>query len=549
MERYSTAEAIVAMLVSNGIDQLFCLPGVQNDPLFNVLFDATDRINVVHSRHEQGAAYMALGAALATGKPSAYCVVPGPGFLNTTAALATAQSCNAQVLALIGQIPSAYVGRGLGLLHEIPDQFGMLRSLTKWSASIRAPIEAPGLVNEAFSQLLNGRPQPVGLECPADIWAKTTALTLPDVIAERRALPIDDDAVDEAAKLLGQARNPLIVVGGGAQEASAEVTALAELLQAPVTAFRMGHGVVDSRNPLSVTAPIGHHLWGDADVVVGIGTRLQTQQLSWGVDDAIKIIRIDIDPLELNRLRAPDVSLIGYAGETVCRLVDRLPRHMNRREAKTEDMTKLKAAFAQKFSKLQPQLDYLDVIRSELPEDGVLIDELVQVGYVGRFAFPVYHPRTFICSGYQGTLGWSVATAIGAQMANPDRRVIALAGDGGFMFNVQELAVAVQHNLPLVTIVFNDGAYGNVRRIQKELFGNRLIATDLTNPDFVKLASSFGALGLPATSPETLRYALHEAFDHKGPSVIEVRCGEMPSPWEFMLLPALRGQGVGPSVF
>ena len=366
MERLSTAEAIVSMLERNGIDRLFCLPGVQNDPLFDVLFDAAERIQVVASRHEEGAAYMALGAALATGRPSAYCVVPGPGFLNTTTALATAQSCGAQVLALIGQIPSAYIGRGLGLLHEIPDQSGMLRSLTKWSAGIKAPAEAPRLVDEAFRQLLNGRPQPVGLECPADVWAKRASVHPPEVAAERRALPIDDDSIEEAAELLGRARNPLIVVGGGAQEASAEITELAELLQAPVTAFRMGHGVVDSRNPLSVTVPIGHHLWTEADVVIGIGTRLQTQQLAWGVDDDLKIIRIDIDPAELNRLREPDVGLVGYADVLVRALTDRLPAHMEKRASRADEMRALKHAFAAKFEKLQPQLGYLDVIRDAL---------------------------------------------------------------------------------------------------------------------------------------------------------------------------------------
>ncbi|MGI9504321.1 MAG: thiamine pyrophosphate-dependent enzyme, partial [Geminicoccaceae bacterium] len=221
----------------------------------------------------------------------------------------------------------------------------------------------------------------------------------------------------------------------------------------------------------------------------------------------------------------------------------------SRREPRTEEMVGLKASFHEKFQKLQPQLDYLDAIRTALPEDGILVDELVQASYVARIAFPVYRPRTFICSGYQGTLGWGMATSIGVQMARPETRVVALAGDGGFMFNVQELAVAVQHELPLVTILFNDGAYGNVRRTQKEMFGNRLIATDLTNPDFVKLAESFGAMGLPATSPETLRTALRKAFDHKGPSVIEVRVGEMPNPWEFMLLPSTRGDGAGASVF
>jgi acetolactate synthase-1/2/3 large subunit len=425
----------------------------------------------------------------------------------------------------------------------------MLGALTKWAAQIRAPSQAPGLAEEAFRQLLNGRPQPVGLECPADVWAKTAPVDRLNEPAERRDLPIDEDAIDAAAKLLGEAKNPLIVVGGGAQEASAEVTTVAELLQAPVVAFRMGRGVVDDRNPLSVTLPIGHHLWAKADVVLGVGTRLQTQQVSWGVDDDLKIIRFDIDPVEVNRINAPDVEVLGYAERTLRVLIDRLPAHIRKPRSRKEEMTALKARFAERMSKLQPQLGFLEAIRAELPEDGVLVDELVQASYVARIAFPVYRPRTFICSGYQGTLGWGVATSIGAQMALPDRRVVALAGDGGFMFNVQELAVAVRHELPLVTILFNDGAYGNVRRTQKELFGNRVIATDLTNPDFVKLAESFGAMGLSATSPETLRSALKEAFAQHGPTVIEVRCGEMPSPWEFMLLPRVRGDGVGASVF
>ncbi len=549
MERLSTAQAIVKMLELNGIDQLFCLPGVQNDPLFDVLFDAAERIRIVHTRHEQGAGYMALGAALATGRPSAYCVVPGPGFLNTTTALATAQSCNAQVLAIVGQIPSSHIGRGFGLLHEIPDQSGMLGTLTKWTAQIRAPVQAGSLADEAFRQLWNGRPQPVGLECPADVWAQTAPVALPDRPATRRELPVDQDAIDAAARLLAEARSPLIVVGGGAQEASAEITALAELLQAPVVAFRMGHGVVDSRNPLSVNLPVGHHLWSKTDVVLGIGARMQIQQVSWGIDDDLKIIRVDIDPAEVNRIATPDVSLIGYADQTVQALLDRLPRHLGRRPSRTDEMVALKATFAERMAKLQPQIGFLEAIRAELPEDGVLVDELVQASYVARIAFPVYRPRTFICSGYQGTLGWGVATSIGVQMARPDVRVVSLAGDGGFMFNVQELAVAVQHRLPLVMIVFNDGAFGNVRRIQKQIYGNRLIATDLTNPDFVKLAESFGAVGLRATSPKTLRAALRAAFRQDGPVVIEIPCGDMPSPWEFILLPRVRGSGSGPAIF
>ena len=203
----------------------------------------------------------------------------------------------------------------------------------------------------------------------------------------------------------------------------------------------------------------------------------------------------------------------------------------------------MKARVRGDMAKLQPQLAYLEAIRAELPEDGVYVDDLTQVSYVSRLAFPVYQPRTFITPGYQGTLGWGLAAALGVKAARPDAAVVAVIGDGGFMFNVQELATAVQHGLATVTIVFADGAFGNVRRTQKSQLGNRLIATDLANPDFVKLAESFGAAGYRATSPEQLRLALHDALALDGPSVIEVPCGEMPSPWEFVLLPRVRGRG------
>ena len=518
----TTAEAVVAALEQNGLEQIFCLPGVQNDPLFDVLFDASDRIRVVHTRHEQGCAYMALGAALATGRPSAYNVVPGPGFLNTTAALATAYSTNAPVLALVGQIPSAHIDGGLGLLHEIPDQLGITRTLTKWAERVRAPIEAPALVDEAFRRMLNGRPRPVGLECAMDVWAKRGAVERLGTPAARSELPIDDDAIDAAAKLLGQAKRPLIMVGGGAQEASTEVTAVAELLQAPVCALRMGHGVVDSRHELSITGPIGHHLWRQTDVVLAIGTRLQPQRMNWGMDDELQIVRIDIDPEEIERIAPPAVGIVGYAAPVLARLLDRLPRLLQKRGSPLDELGALKGRFRNDMAKLQPQLAFLEAIRAELPEDGIYVDDLTQVSYVSRVAFPVYGPRTFISPGYQGTLGWGLAAGLGVKAAKPGAAVVAVTGDGGFMFNVQELATAVQHGIATVTIVFNDGAFGNVRRTQKSQLGNRLIATDLTNPDFVKLAESFGVAGYRVTSPKRLRLALRDALTLGGPAVIEV---------------------------
>jgi len=548
-ERLSAAEAIVKTLEHNGLEHLFCLPGVQNDPFFDALFEASARLRVIHTRHEQGAAYMALGAALATGRPSAYCVVPGPGLLNTTTALATAYGTNAQVLALVGQIPARHIGEGLGLLHEIPDQLGILRTLTKWAERVRAPVEAPALVDEAFCKMRNGRPRPVGLECPMDVWTRRAAVALAEAPARRAPLPLDDDAIEEAARLLGQAERPLIVVGGGAQDAGTEVTAAAELMEAPVVALRMGHGVLDARHRLCVAGPVGHRLWAGADVVLAIGTRLQTQQTNWGVDDDLSIVRIDIDPEEIERSGRPAVGIVGYAVPVLQRLLDRLPKYNRKRASRADELDALRASLRDQLAGLEPQLAYLEAIRAELPEDGILVEDLTQVGYVARFAFPVYAPRTFLSPGYQGTLGWGFAAALGAKVARPEVPVVSITGDGGLMFNVQELATAIRHDIPLVTIVFNDNAYGNVRRIQKDMWGNRLIASDLANPDFVRLAESFGATGRHASSPDQLRTALREALQRDGPSLIEVPCGEMPSPWHLALLPRVRGTGPKGAVF
>lgn len=203
-------------------------------------------------------------------------------------------------------------------------------------------------------------------------------------------------------------------------------------------------------------------------------------------------------------------------------------------------MLALKAEMAARVAKLEPQLSYINAMRAELPEDGIYVDELTQVGYVSHFTMPVYQPRTFLSTAYQGTLGWGFAAAIGAKLACPDKPVLSIAGDGGFMFNVQELSTAVRHQVPVVVVVFNDGAYGNVRRIQRDQYDGHTIASDLLNPDFVKLAESFGAMGLKADSPEALRPALRRAFAANGPVLIEVPCDPMPSPWEFILMPRAR---------
>jgi acetolactate synthase-1/2/3 large subunit len=536
----STGEAAVATLIAHGLNTVYALPGVHNDHLFDAFQRAGDALRVIHTRHEQGAAYMALGAALATGKPQAYCVVPGPGLLNSGAALLTAYSMNAPVLALIGQIPAKAIGKGQGHLHEIRDQAGIISRLVDHSARIDGPTEAPAKVAKAIASMSQGRPGPAALECAIDVWGKRGKVALVSPMPARKPR-IDDDKVRAAAKLLGKAKRVLIVAGGGAQDAAGEVTQLSRLLQAPVLAYRRGRGVLDGRDPFSVTLPIGRELWGEADAVLAVGTRLLTPLNAWGVDSKINIVRVDANREEPARLHKPKVALIGDTAPILRHLIDELEKYNARRAPRRDEMLERQAKLRQRLGKLAPQLAFLDVIRAELPEDGIYVDDVTQIGFAARLAWPAYKPRTFLSPGYQDNLGWGFATALGAQHARPDVPVLSVSGDGGFLYTGNELATAMRHRIPLVAVVFADGAFGNVRRIQEEQFGNRLIASDLANPDFVKYAESFGAAGRRASNPQELCVALQAAFARREPTLIEVPVGPMPSPWEFIHMPRIRG--------
>jgi acetolactate synthase-1/2/3 large subunit len=533
----TAAEAVVATLIGHGLDTVYALPGVQNDLLFDALFKFSDQLRTIHTRHEQGAAYMALGAALATGKPQAYAVVPGPGLLNSSAALLTAYSMYAPVLALVGQIPSRDIGKGFGHLHEIRDQAGLISRLVDHQALIRKPEQASRLTAQMLRAMKIDRPGPAALECAMDVWGKSGPVKL-EAPLPVPAPQIDPGAVRRAAKRLGNAKRPLIICGAGAQDASDEVTALSAMLQAPVLGYRRGRGVLDSRDPLSVTLPLGRDLWGEADVVLAVGTRLLIQFSQWGFDREQAVIRVDADPMEHNRIHRPTVALTGDAKPILQRLLAELPSFNAKRASRADEMRERQAAWRKRLEKLSPQIAFLEAIRAELPEDGIFIDEVTQVGFASRLLFPVYKPRTFLSPGYQDNLGWGFATALGVQHARPDVPVVAISGDGGFMFTANEMATAIRHRIPLTTIVFNDGAFGNVRRIQQERYGSRLIGSDLANPDFVAFGKSFGAEAMRVKGPDELRQALRRAFAHRdGPTLIEVPVGQFPSPWEFILSP------------
>ncbi len=540
--------AIVAQLVANGIDQVFGIPGAQTYPLFDALKLKSDHIRTFGARHEQTCAYMAFGAARATGKPAVYTVVPGPGVLNTTAALCTAMGTNTPVLCITGQVPSAYLGRGRGHLHELTDQLATLRPLVKWAARIERAADAPVLVNEAFRQMLSGRPGPVVLEMCWDVMAASGHVApLPAAVVPVAPAPSPAE-IDAAAALLAKAKRPMIFVGSGALEASAEVLALAEALDAPVTAHRGGRGVVAEDHALGMSGWSAHKLWPDTDVAIAIGTRLEMPYMRWSwlgpmIDRPIApphIIRIDVDPAEMRRL-VPHAGIVAEAAAGARALheaVQRLRPKPSAQQSKAarERIAQAKTAARREVETVQPQMDYLDVIRACLPRDGIINTELTQVGFTSYFGYPVFEPRTYISEGFQGTLGHGFPAMLGVKAAKPDTPVVCITGDGGFQFALQDLATAKQENIALVTLVFNNGAYGNVLRDQRDRFGNRIMGAVLDNPDFVVLAGAYGIAGHRVTSPEALRSILTAALKTNAPALIEVQIpqGSEVSPWPFI---------------
>lgn len=532
----SVAQLSVEALRQLGIDKLFCIPGVQNDDFFNALVDAPD-IRPIVTRHEQGAAYMAMGAAQVTGKPAACCVVPGPGMLNASGALTSAYWAYSRVFAIIGQIATFQQGRNFGALHDLPDQTAILNQLTKHTAVANDPATAAAQIQGAIDAVVSGMPRPVSLEVPVDVWAKPAA---GEIHAPMATLPTPDPAsIERAAALIASAERPLFVVGSGAYDASDSVAELAELVQAAVTTRRMGHGVVRTDHELFVPLTAAYELWPTADVVVGIGSRLEWPLGDWGVDDDLTLIQINLDADELDRHGITEVGIHADANDACRALIDAIGPVQ--RQSRAGELAARRDAFWDRTAHIEPQRSYCGALRDVLPDDGVIVEDVTQIGFAAHLWYDHRKPRTFLSSGAAGTLGAGTAVAIGASAAT-DRPVIGVTGDGGFLFTATELATAVQHNIACNIVLFDNASYGNVKRIQRERFGeDRTIASSLDNPDWAKLADAFGVRYWSADSPESLRPALGEAIDHDGPSLIAVTVDPMPNPWPFLRLPPNRG--------
>jgi len=536
MAELTGGQAIVQSLKSYGVDTIFGLPGAQLDNIFDALYEERESIRVIHTRHEQTAAYMAFGYAQASGKVGVCLVVPGPGLLNAAAGICTAFACNAPVLCIAGQIQSDQIDVGVGALHEIHDQLGMIRHITKWAARIDAPADAPATVREAMHQLHTGRIRPVEIEMAPDIMGKKAEVTLLEPVSDWGSPKIDPDLIDRAARILGEARHPAIVAGGGALDGGEALRALAEMLQAPVIMTHNGRGALSDRHPLALTMLGGHEMWAEFDAVLVVGSRFERPQSDWGMT-GLRVVRMDIDPEELSRLNPPEVGIIADAPRGLAALVEQVGRYNRSRPSRTDDVAAVKERVADILFEQQPLAEYVDAVRAEVPDDGIIMPDITQFGAYAEIGMPVYEPHTYIGAGYQGTLGYGFGAALGVKVAKPDRVVVSACGDGGFMYTMPDLATAAQHKINLITIVNNDGAFGNVKRIQQTRYGGRHIASDLLNPDFVKLADSFNVAARRAEGPAQLREALREGMSLAAPMLIEY-----PSPLMPMVRQLTRGK-------
>ena len=541
-------QLLVQGLIDNGVRDLFMIPGIQLDWAVEALRQRSDEIRLFVPRHEQSTTYMADGYYRASGKVGAAMVVPGPGALNAGAGLATAYASNSKVLFLTGQIHSSGVGRGCGLLHEIKDQTGFVKGLTKWNQFVHSTSDIPAAVDQAFTELATGRPRPVGLEIPHDYLSSTVEVPQRRAGQQVHHSPAFEDVqnLDRAASLLNNARLPVIYVGGGIfhTDGTQQLKELAEKIGAPVVMSDNGRGALSDRHPLAMNSLAGRAVFQHADVVLVVGSRfvdVLTPTPSWPSDNA-QFIHINIDPADLTAPRAPDVAIAADAAMALPLLTDRLRA---RKALSEEDAANVKQWAQEQIDTVSPQSQYVTQLRAAMPDDAVFVNELTQIGYLARIAFPVYGPRTYIGPGYQGTLGYGFPVALGAAVGANGRRVVSITGDGGFGWNMQELATARRYNLPVTLIVFNDGHYGNVRSIQKREFGAE-VAVDLTNPDFRLLAQAFGIAFAQVGNPEALGSAVKESIQHDGPVMIEVKVGVMPSPWHLLRLQPMKGMA-GPA--
>lgn len=538
MPQMTGAQALARQLRSEGVDAVFTLPGVQIMAAFDALHELRNDVRLVHTRHEQATTYMADGYAKVTGKPGVAMVVPGPGALNATAGLGTAYASSSPVLLISGQIASGALGKRQGQLHEVEDQLDVFKPITKWNHRVTQVGEIPEAVHEAFRQMATGRPRPVEIEVPPDTLA---ALGDADIIEPEQYLAQTGDAADirRAAEILARARRPAIIAGGGSiiSGASEELRQVAEFLQAAVMTTQQGKGVIPPDHELAVGVNYAmvepaKYVLPECDALLAVGTRLLFRQLA--MDNPPPLIHMDADASEIGKNLPTEVGIVADAKAGLAQLLDALRAIAAPKASRAQEIASYRSAADNDLATLAPeQTRIIADIRGALADDDILVGGMTNIGYWSHLAYPARAPRSYVTSSYFGTLGYAYPTALGAKVGQPHKGVVALCGDGGFMYNLQELSTAARYGINVVAVVFNNHAYGASMWDQTHQYGERYIGTDLNNPDFLKLAEAFGVRGMQA-DPARIGDALRDALAAEAPVLLEVELPNMMPPFQIV---------------
>ncbi|MCH8101901.1 MAG: thiamine pyrophosphate-binding protein [Chloroflexi bacterium] len=528
MPRMTGGEALVRTLVRAGVEVIFGLPGVQMYGLTVAIRDEPG-IRMITPRSEFALTYMADGYSRVGNRIAPVMVVPGPGVYNASGGLATAYSVSSRVLLIAGQTPRDTIGGNTGALHEVNDQRDTIKPITKWQGRALHVRDVPGIVAEAVRQLNSGRPRPVYIDLPPEAMLELDDVEIPEHAPVERITPPDSD-IEAAAKLIAGASNPMIYAGSGVHLSAAhdELRSLAETYNLPVRTSRGGKGTISADHPLHLGAVSPAWLrdggFPDPDVVLAVGTRAATALF----EGSTQVLQIDVDPDEIGRFHKNTIPLIGDAKSTLAKLHDAMADTDAADRHSPEEAVRGVTEFLKGPDlRTEPQDSFNNAIREAVPDDGIAIYGMTQLGYYGRPFYPARKPRTFIDSGYSGNLGFAYPTALGAKVAAPDVPVVCVSGDGGFGYQSPEMATAMKYGINVVLVVFNDNAFGNVARDLDAEFGGQYEA-DLHNPDYVRLAKAYGLESTQVKEPTDLVVAIKDMIDRDAPALIEVPVGRMP---------------------
>lgn len=527
MKAMTCGEAAMKLLAAYGVDTVFGMAGTMTLEIYRGL--ARAGIRHVQCRNEQGASFMADGYARATGNPGVCTLIGGPGVTNAATGIAQAYSDSQPMLVISGASPAPSLGKGWGAIHELNDQAAVTAGFTAFSAMVRYPEELPELIARAYAVFRGGRPRPVHLSLPRDVLLLPVESDWKPRRAPSRPMP-DPAAIEEAADRLAQAKRPLILVGGGAVGTRNALTAVAERVGAPVLATNAGKGILPESHTLSLGCSIlqaaSHQALADADVVLLVGSEVaHGDTFLPKLEISGDLIRIDIDLTELTSVYSAAVPIQGDARAALSALSSALgsrkPKSQRSEgEHRVRDILARNAAKTTDLEKLHART--WKILRAALPPDTIVMGDATQIVYSGTFAMPMETERCWYYSGNYCALGFALPMAIGAQIGAPTRPVIAVAGDGGFMFTVNELATAAEERLGLPVIVWNNDALKAIVDAMDERQIQR-IGVNPKSPDFVKLAESLGCHGTRAASAEHLAKSVREALVADRPTLIEVR--------------------------